>query len=78
MNLMESIMEWRSNEIHEVVGWACFLAAGGGYGLAGQPSSAKGRQAKPNNQQQMNGIEELVWEWNESLNESKERKQWND
>ena len=57
MNLMESIMEWRRNEIHEVVGWACFLAAGGGYGLAGQPSSAKGRQAKPNNQQQMNGIE---------------------
>ena len=48
-----------------LVGVAVF-AAGGGYGLAGQPRAPpKGRQANPNNQQQMNGIEELVCEWNE-------------
>ena len=41
-----------------LVGVAVF-AAGGGYGLAGQPRAPpKGRQANPNNQQQMNGIEE--------------------
>ena len=57
-NKLSLIHEQQINEIHEVVGWGCCLCCRRRlWALAAPWAPPKGRQANPNNQQQMNGIE---------------------
>ena len=53
MNLMESIMEWRGNEIHEV----CFLFLFFCGLWAGCPPMLRKREENEEKNKQMNGIE---------------------